>query len=206
MKVTVFDIKGAKVSEMNLPAFFDLEVDAKFLSAVVVAEANNARETLAHTKIRSEIRGGGIKPWKQKGTGRARAGTIRSPLWRKGGVVFGPRKNRNYKTKTNKKALRRAVAMAFAAHKNAVAVLKDVAIEPKTKIASALTTKIAKGKKQLIVTKQSAENLKKAVRNLPSVHTLPVSGLTLHDILDAHTLVIEEAALAPLESLLKGVK
>lgn len=206
MKAQIFDITGAKLSEAELPAFFDTEVDMKFLSTIVVAEANNARQSLAHTKTRSEIAGGGIKPWKQKGTGRARAGSIRSPLWRKGGVVFGPRSIRNYKTKTNKKAYRKAVAMAFAAHKDAVAVLQDTKIEPKTKVAFALSQKIAKDKKQLFITMGRAENLKKAVRNIPSLHTLPVSGLTLHDLLNADTLVIEQAALKPLEHMFKGTK
>ncbi|MAF14312.1 MAG: 50S ribosomal protein L4 [Parcubacteria group bacterium] len=113
-KVTVYNIKGEKVKEMDLnPDIFGLEIKPELVQQAVIAQQANSRQNLAHTKDRSDIRGGGKKPWRQKGTGRARHGSIRSPLWIGGGVTFGPRKNRNYSTKINRKAKSKAMLMSL---------------------------------------------------------------------------------------------
>ena len=116
MKVAVYNQEGKAVSTVELdPAVFGVKPNSAVLHQAVVAQQANARTALAHTKTRGEISGGGKKPWKQKGTGRARAGSIRSPIWRGGGIVFGPRKIRNFSKKLNRKVHRAAILMALSA-------------------------------------------------------------------------------------------
>ena len=104
MKIAVYNSNAEKISELEInDAIFGVKPKVSVIHQVYVAMRNNARETLAHTKNRGDVQGGGKKPWKQKGTGRARHGSIRSPIWRGGGITFGPRKERNYEQKINKK-------------------------------------------------------------------------------------------------------
>ena len=110
----LYNSKGQQVGQVEIsPKVFEVPPVADVIHQVVVAELANARQAIAHTKTRGEVRGGGRKPWKQKGTGNARAGSIRSPLWRKGGVTFGPRSERNFSKKINRSMFRKAVAMVF---------------------------------------------------------------------------------------------
>lgn len=136
-KATVYNTSGEKVKEMELnPKVFALEVQSELITQAVVAQQANRRQNLAHTKDRSEVAGGGRKPWRQKGTGRARHGSIRSPLWRSGGITFGPRKNRNYSAKINKKAKRKAILMSLsdkAANQKIILLDKMSLEEAKTK-------------------------------------------------------------------------
>src|SRR3990167_5612152 len=114
MKATVYNQEGKEVGAMELPArLFGVELNPDLVHQVMVAQLANARQILAHTKTRGEVRGGGRKPWKQKHTGRARHGSIRSPIWVGGGIVFGPRKDRNYHQKINKKVAKKALLMAL---------------------------------------------------------------------------------------------
>ncbi|MBI2552335.1 50S ribosomal protein L4 [Candidatus Uhrbacteria bacterium] len=114
MQLPVYNQQGQKVSTLEVSqALFGVKPKAAVLHQAVVAQQANARVSIAHTKKRGEVRGGGKKPWKQKGTGRARHGSIRSPLWRGGGITFGPRSNRNFKQKVNRKVRRAALAMAL---------------------------------------------------------------------------------------------
>src|SRR5438105_10116294 len=110
-KTTVYNQTGEKITELDLnPKIFGIEkIDASLVQAAVRAQQNNSRSAIAHTKNRGEVAGSGKKPWKQKGTGRARAGSIRSPLWRHGGITFGPRGNRNWSVKLNRSAFRKAL-------------------------------------------------------------------------------------------------
>ncbi len=114
LKLTVYNQQGEKVRELELnPKIFDLKINPKLVQQAVAAQQANARPVLAHAKDRSEVAGGGRKPWRQKGTGRARHGSIRSPLWRGGGVTFGPTKNRNWSLKINRKAKQKAILMVL---------------------------------------------------------------------------------------------
>ena len=136
-KTTVYNQAGDKVKDVELnPEIFGLTVKPELIHHAVVVQQANARLNLAHTKDRSEVRGGGRKPWQQKGTGRARHGSSRSPIWRGGGVTFGPNKNQNYSLKINKKVKRQAILMGLsdkAAHDNLI-LLDDLSMaEAKTK-------------------------------------------------------------------------
>jgi large subunit ribosomal protein L4 len=114
MNYPLYNQQGEKVKEVVLnPAIFEVVGNVGLVHQVVVAQSNNSRQVLAHTKDRSEVSGGGIKPWKQKGTGRARHGSIRSPIWVGGGVTFGPTKDRNFTQKINKKMKRKALLMCL---------------------------------------------------------------------------------------------
>ena len=113
-KATVYNISGEKVEELELNSkIFGLKISPELVQQAVVVQQANARQILANTKDRGEVRGGGRKPWRQKGTGRARHGSIRSPLWRGGGITFGPTKNRNFSLKINKKAKKKALLMTL---------------------------------------------------------------------------------------------
>src|SRR3989339_449677 len=114
MNAKVYNIEGKNVGTVELPArLFGVEVKPEVVHQVVVGKQSNKRQVLAHTKTRADVSGGGKKPWKQKGTGRARHGSSRSPIWIGGGVTFGPRKDRNFGVKINKKMARKALAMAL---------------------------------------------------------------------------------------------
>src|SRR4051812_740741 len=110
-KITVYNQTGEKVTDLDVnPKIFGVEkIDVNLVHAAVRAQRNNSRHSIAHTKNRGEVAGSGKKPWKQKGTGRARAGSVRSPLWRHGGVTFGPTSNRNWAVKQNRSAFRKAL-------------------------------------------------------------------------------------------------
>jgi len=114
MKATVYNIKGVEVKEVDLdPAIFSVKVKPELVQQAVVVSQANKRQVLAHAKDRSEVAGGGRKPWRQKGTGRARHGSNRSPIWRGGGITFGPTRSRNFSLKINKKAKRKALLMSL---------------------------------------------------------------------------------------------
>lgn len=136
-KATVYKQSGEKVKDMELiPEVFGIEVKPEVIQHAVVVQQANARHNIAHAKGRSEVSGGGKKPWRQKGTGRARHGSSRSPIWKGGGVTFGPSKVQNYSLKINKKAKRKAILMGLsdkAAHDNVILLDKLVIKEAKTK-------------------------------------------------------------------------
>ncbi len=202
MKIQSFTNEGVAAKEVELPKVFAETPNKKFLSDMVVRFFANARIYTAHTKKRDERRGGGIKPWKQKGTGRARQGSIRSPQWKKGGIVFGPRSNRNYSMKVNKKEMKKALAQAVAfkaSEKNGVVAMDAIKIEPKTKSLVALLAKLKVNAKVLIVTPRADENVKRAAQNLQNVKYVVASAVSLVDILDAGTVVLVGDAVKNLE-------
>jgi large subunit ribosomal protein L4 len=171
----------------------------------LVRQVNNARQGNASTKTRAEVRGGGRKPWRQKGTGRARAGSIRSPLWRGGGVSFGP-KPRDYTTKMNRKERRLALRTAFQSSADAMVVVQDFASEltqPKTKemIAAIGRWGIDSSTKILMITEEKNDTLTRSVRNVPNIKLIAAENLNIYDILYADTLVVTASALAKIQEV-----
>ena len=137
MKTTVYNQKGESVGEVELNSkIFEVKPNMHLLAEAVRIQQSNSRSGNANTKTRGEVSGGGKKPWKQKGTGRARAGSTRSPIWRHGGVTFGPRANQNWELKINKKAKTKALFMSLSdkAKNGSVIVIDQIALDqPKTK-------------------------------------------------------------------------
>lgn len=201
MKTAVYNLTGEKVEELELNEYlFDIDSKPAVIHQVVVAQQNNARQVLAHTKVRSEVRGGGKKPWKQKGTGRARAGSSRSPIWSGGGVVFGPRKNRNYSEKVNKKMKNLALRMVLsdkARENNFIVVDQLVMPEVKTKeLLSVLNKLPVKANKAVIALTKEDSKLVRAVKNLDKILAVGANSLNIVDLLGHRYLVISKAGLA----------
>ncbi len=198
--VKLYNQEGATVGELTLePKLFDVKADPSVVHAAVVAQQANSRQVLAHTKGRGEVAGTGKKPWKQKGTGRARHGSRRSPIWVGGGITFGPTKERNFSLKLNRKVRRKALAMVLSekvADHRLVAVESLKLSEPKTKLAAGLLKKLpGLGKKTLIVTEPTNAALSRAVRNLPRISTLPANSLNVVDLLAHDTVLASREAL-----------
>ncbi|MGV3526761.1 MAG: 50S ribosomal protein L4 [Candidatus Sericytochromatia bacterium] len=200
MAVELKSFTGSDFGTVQASDAWGTEVNADLMQMAVVRQLNNARQGNACTKTRSEIRGGGRKPWKQKGTGRARAGSTRSPVWRGGGTVFGP-KPRSFVTSLNRKMSAGALASALSSAKDNVVVVGDAHLDiAKTKDFGALLTKmgIEAGQKVLIVTDYS-ENLYRATRNLAHVSVASPKNIGVVDVLKHDKLVVSEAALQILE-------
>ncbi len=201
---TVFNIKNEKVGEVELnDAVFGVEVNPHILHDVVRMQLANRRSGNACTKTRTEVAGSGRKPWKQKGTGRARSGSRRSPLWRGGGVVFGP-KPRDYGYKLPKKVRRLGLKMALSARLNEahLIVLDDFQLEEiKTKsfVTVMDTLKIDNA---LIVTAGDNDTLLRSARNVVGYKVLPTGGLNVYDILNFKHLVLLQPCVGELEKRL----
>ena len=206
--ITVFDKKGKKTTkgqELNSD-LFGLEVNEHLLYLARMRQESNARAGTAHTKTRMEVRGGGAKPWRQKGTGRARAGSSRSPLWRGGGVIFGPRNNVNWTRGMNAKESQRALLSAFnlLISENRLAAIESIELEQaKTKEFASLISSLELTNKNLVFVVDSAnsevQNLKRASRNLVDVKLLTTNELNVKDLLKADQVIISQQALAQLE-------
>lgn len=210
MKVPVYTIEGKRSGEVDLPEeVFGVPMNRDLLHQAVRAYRANARRTLAHTKTRGEVRGGGRKPWRQKGTGRARHGSIRSPIWRGGGVVFGPRRERVFTVAMPQRMRRRAFAVALSAkaRDGEIAVLESLRFEePKTKRAAAALRvlaqeafRIAPGKKNptlVIAAAQADEAVARATRNLRYAAVIRAQELSISDLLSARFLIFPKEAVA----------
>ncbi len=198
--VKVYNNEGAQAGELELSsALFDVAVNTDLVYEAVRAQTANSRMVIAHAKDRSEVRGGGRKPWKQKGTGRARHGSRRSPIWSGGGVTFGPSKIRNFAMKLNRKAKRKALAMVLSdkvTHEKII-VLENLALENgKTKELAAVLAKLpSAGKKVLIVTKPENKAATQPAKNLENVATLPANCLNIVDLLRYEYVVITKDAI-----------
>jgi large subunit ribosomal protein L4 len=171
----------------------------------LVRQLNNARQGTASTKTRAEVRGGGRKPWRQKGTGRARAGSIRSPLWRGGGVIFGP-KPRDFSTKMNRKERRLALRTAFSSRLEDMIVVEDFGSElerPKTKevIAALARWGVAADDKVLLILKEVAENVNLSTRNIAKVKLIKATNLNVVDVLHANKIIITKDALEQIQEV-----
>lgn len=203
MNVEVLDSNGKKVSEIALSEeIFGGEVKEHLFYEVVKMQLANRRSGTASTKTKGEVSGGGIKPWKQKGTGRARSGSIRSPLWRHGGTVFGPHP-RDYSYKLPRKVMKDALrnALKLRASEGKMMVFEAINLtEPKTKAALELL-KRSNLVNALIVIEGENKNLELAVRNLKDFQVQKVVGLNVYDILNYDTLVITRGALEKVEAM-----
>jgi large subunit ribosomal protein L4 len=194
--VNVFNTNREKVGDLTLDdAIFGVEVKEHLFYAVVRWQLAGRRAGTHSTKTRSEVSGGGKKPWKQKGTGRARQGTIRAPQWRGGGVVFGPRP-RDYSFKLNKKVRRAALcgALTRRVQESSLIILDDLQFaEIKTRQVSDLLTRFEL-KEALVVLPGRNEAVEKSARNLQAVTVLPAEGLNVYDILNHRNVVMTRAA------------
>ncbi len=200
-KVDLLNMEGKKVGSIELSEnVFGVEVNEYVMHDVVVNYLANQRQGTQSTKTRSEVSGGGKKPWKQKGTGRARAGSLRSPLFEGGGVSFGP-KPRDYSFKMPVKARRLALKSALSARVDATTLVKDFSElkSPKTKdFAKILDTLKLSGKILVIVDTKLAENqhVELAARNLPNVKVILPSNINVKDILEADCIVMSETTVS----------
>ena len=197
-KVTVYQLSGEAAGEKEIAdGLLETKRGAQAVLDVVTAYRAGLRAGTASTKTRDEVSGGGRKPYKQKGTGRARQGSIRSPILRGGGVVFGPHP-RDYSKKVNKKlaalAFRRALSEKLAAGAVSVAAGLE-AIEPKTKALAGLLKKVAGGKAALFVTGAANANLNRAVRNVPKTEVTTAAQASVYQIMRYPTIVADAAGL-----------
>jgi large subunit ribosomal protein L4 len=200
-----FSASGEPGDAFQLPEdLFDGVVHEAALHQVVKAYLANQRQGTASTKTRGEVSGGGRKIWKQKGTGRARQGSIRAPHWRHGGIVFGPRpRSYNQDVPRKVKALARRSAFNTRALNNQVAVIERLALDaPKTRHVVDLLEKIGiAGQKVLILTGAPNETVFRSARNIPNVEVLPLREVSAYEVLNANQLLIEEQALRGAEEV-----
>jgi len=210
MNTKVYSQKAEPLHDLDLSEkVFGVAVNQELIHQAVVTQQGNERQVLADTKDRSEVSGGGKKPWKQKGTGRARAGSSRSPIWIGGGVTFGPTANRNFSKKINKKMRQKALAMVLSdklAHGSLV-VLDNLDLpEFKTKsfeaVLRAVETKVLKVERRdaLVMSDSKNEKLKYSARNLVGVTVINLENINIVDLLKSRYLVTTEAAIKNLET------
>ncbi len=202
--LSLYNTQGEQVGEIELADnIFAAEVNEAVMHQAVLTYLANRRMGTADTKVRSEVRGGGRKPWRQKGTGRARHGTIRSPLWKGGGVTFGPHP-RSYRMTLPKKVRRLAIKSALSSKVNSgsLIVLDNLVMEaPKTKEMVRVLGSLNTGRKVLIVTDAPQENVIKSARNIPGVKTLNANQLNVYDILNNDNMVITRDAVSRVEEV-----
>ena len=202
-KANVFNMAGQQVGEIELSeAVFGIEPNEAVVHAVVKNHLANCRQGTQSALTRAEVSGGGIKPWRQKGTGRARQGSTRAPQWYHGGIVFAP-KPRDYSYSLNKKVKRLALKSALSAKAAEGAVLVVDALEMpeiKTKTMKGFLNAVS-AKKTVMITPEVNENVIKSARNIPGVITTTAKILSVYDIVNAKQLVIDKAALAIIEEV-----
>ena len=201
--VGVLNKEGKKVADMELnESVFAVEINEHALHQVVVALLANKRQGTQSTKTRSEVRGGGIKPWRQKGTGRARQGSIRSPQWIKGGIVFAP-KPRDYRVSVPKSMKKVAMKSALTSkvQENQMIVLDSLNFDaPKTKNIVEML-KALEANKALIVTAESNEVVYKSARNIQGINIIPANNINVYDLLKYEKLIITKDAVSKIEEV-----
>lgn len=205
MKAEILTIEGKVKGEIEIPQeIFACEINQGLIWEVVTNYLNNQRQGTASTKTRGEVRGGGRKPWPQKHTGRARHGSIRSPIWRKGGVVFGP-KPRDYYYSLPKKKKRLALLSALSARyqDKEVLFLEDFNLnEPKTKLMYNILKNLKiNGEKVLLIVKDMERNIKLASRNISNLTLMPANSLNAYEVLINNKIIFTESGLEELKKL-----
>jgi len=192
MEISVYDLKGQEKGKMELPAFFSAKVSPVLLHEVTTAYLSNCRAGTHKTKTRGEVSFSGAKPWKQKGTGNARAGQKNSPLWRKGGIIFGPQP-RDYYKKVSKRKKKLSLNMAFSAQlqNGNVIVVDSLKIgEPKTKKVMELVKNLKIGQKKIVFAISPDADFKLAARNIKNVAVEDIRNINVYKILWADKLII----------------
>ncbi len=211
VNIKVLNTKAEEVETLKLDGtVFDLDFHEQAVYNAVMVETSNRRQATAKTKIRSEVRGGGRKPWRQKGTGRARAGSTRSPIWVGGGTVFGPTGEQNYKLSQNKKeyALAKKSVLSLAVREDKTIVLDSLPVEnKKTKEFVAILDAINAGDKVLVIVSEDQyytdENLLASSRNLNWVKVVGTDNVSVYDICNVDKLVFTKEAIQTVEEALK---
>ncbi len=202
-KATVVDMTGKKVGEVELSdAVFGIEPNVSAMHDVVKNHLANCRQGTQSALTRAEVSGGGIKPWRQKGTGRARQGSTRAPQWTHGGIVFAP-KPRDYSYTLNKKVKRLALKSALSAKaaEGKVVVVDGLDMsEIKTKTMASFLNAV-EAKKPLLVTAEVNQNVVKSARNIPGAETCPAKLINVYDIMNAGAFIVDKAALAVIEEV-----
>lgn len=208
MKIAVYNQEGKEIDQILLPKeIFDVKMNSDLVHQVVVSQMANRRQVSAHTKDRSQVRGGGKKPWRQKGTGRARHGSIRSPLWIGGGVTFGPTKERVFKKTIPQKMKRKALLMVLSAKANnsSITLLDKIEIEkPKTKFITEILKKLPNGQKNnLFVLSSMDKNIILAARNISQIQTIQAKDLNCLDLLSFPYLILLQESIKTIKETFK---
>ncbi|MFA5098869.1 MAG: 50S ribosomal protein L4 [Candidatus Paceibacterota bacterium] len=203
MKVEVFDKQNNKIGEIDLPErIFGLKWNADLVHQALIAQLGNSREPLAHAKGRGEVRGGGKKPWKQKGTGRARHGSIRSPIWKGGGVTFGPNKERNFSKKINAKMNRLAIftVLSRKVKDNDLKVVESfAAVADKTKDWNTFLKGMIDLRSKALIIPTAENNINKTISNIKNVSSINPKSLNVRDLLKAKNIIIEKQTVSDIE-------
>lgn len=203
-KISVLDMEGKSVEEIELnKEIFDVEINEHAVYLVVKNILANKRQGTHSAKTRSEVRGGGRKPWRQKGTGRARQGSIRSPQWKGGGIVFA-KKPRDYSYTTPKKVRRLALKSVLTSkvQENQMIVVDNIKLEEaKTKNIVKVLNAINSDKKALLVLAGNDTDVKRAARNIPTVETVTAENINVYEVLKYNSLIITKDALRVIEEV-----
>lgn len=202
MQATLYNQQGEKKGEVTLnDVVFGIKPNKSLMHQAVLFQMANSRKPIAHTKVQSDVRGGGRKPYRQKGTGNARQGSIRAPHYKGGGVVFGPRSNRNFTIKMPVGERRKALfsALSVKAHDKSVLVLDQYKGEAKTKPFANMIKALPITRSVLIVIPAKNEPFEKSARNLPQVKTILASYLNVKDVLQYRSILFLEEALPVIE-------
>jgi large subunit ribosomal protein L4 len=205
MKADLYTSEGAKNGTVDLPAaIFGIKANVGLMHEALQRQLALGRANTASVKTKTEVAGGGRKPWRQKGTGRARQGSIRSAQWRGGGVIFGPTTERNYEMRMPKKMRRKALfsALSVKAEDKSIIALEAFASEvPKTKAFAGLLAKMECSRRTLVVISANDPVLQRSSRNLPGVKTILAQYLNIHDILSADRVVFLKDAISKTEEI-----
>ena len=204
METKLYNQEGGEIGNVQLPdSVFGVKMNHDLVSQVVSVHRNNARSAIAHTKGRGDVRGGGKKPWRQKGTGRARHASIRSPIWKGGGVSFGPKKEQNFSRSIPKTMARKALFMALSSKfkDGELTVVDAIAFEnAKTKLAAAMIKALKLRGSLLLVTTKKDKDTERAMRNIQRTAVFSAANLNAYDILAKKNLIIVKDSIPMIES------
>jgi large subunit ribosomal protein L4 len=202
LSIPIYNLSGKTVGTAELsPAIFGFKLNPALLHQAVVSHLANRRATTAHTKDRGEVAGSGKKPWRQKGTGRARAGSVRSPLWIGGGITFGPSNERNYSLRMPQKMRQAAFKTALSAKvvDGSLIVIDSLSeLDGKTKSWAQAVTQLPKASRALVVSEAKEDIVDRSIRNAPTQKYVGLDGLTVYDIVRFPTLIMTQSAVEAL--------